>query len=271
VKADKENAPTEIYAAIAETTCTLISAEMKNLQDASHQSPSLSSSTATSTSTSISTSTSAAIAISCNKILLRPAPHHPSSANQSAFIPPRLLRSSSENSKRSICSDVNPNTCPSSKHPAAASAYRASALSAEEKVSNLQFLNSTLVKEVSSLRSSQSQIRSLQTQLQSTMYRADSLMREKEELEEDVENIRSEMSEKIEAQKKAAALAEDRLQSVTAMVDNLQSTNDRLAAEAARLKEEAAVSMSDRKTLMDEMEKIWGEKSVLEEMVESFR
>mgnify|MGYP007132947385 CR=1 FL=1 len=62
-----------------------------------------------------------------------------------------------------------------------------------------------------------------------------------------METIRSEKSDRIEAERKSRAMAEDRLQSVSSMVENLQNTNGLLAAEVAKLREEVEVSMAEQK------------------------
>ena len=68
-----------------------------------------------------------------------------------------------------------------------------------------------------------------------------------ETFEEDMENILSQKSERIEAERKSTAMAEYRLQSVSSMVENLQNTIGLLAAEAAKLRGEAEVSMGEKK------------------------
>ena len=68
-----------------------------------------------------------------------------------------------------------------------------------------------------------------------------------ETFEEDMENILSQKSERIEAERKSTAMAEYRLQSISSMVENLQNTIGLLAAEAAKLRGEAEVSMGEKK------------------------
>ena len=62
-----------------------------------------------------------------------------------------------------------------------------------------------------------------------------------------METIRSEKSDRIEAERKSTAMVEYRLQSVSSMVEKLQNTIGLLAAEAAKLRGEAEVSMGEKK------------------------
>eukprot|EP00250_Pteridium_aquilinum_P022863 c25823_g1_i1 orf=3-1010(-) len=187
-------------------------------------------------------------------------------------VSPRLFRCHSDNSQRT-CGDINPNTISTSNH--VCHPHRNSVLSTKEKMSNLLQLNSTLVKEVSSLRTSQqsvtAHVESLKEQLHTTSFAANALKRQNLELVEEINQLETahlETKETLEEEKKEV---EDRLECVSLVVDNLQTMNAKLAEEAARLREDVDRYAAEKHILLADMEKVLGEKSLLEELVDSIR
>ncbi|KAI5081197.1 hypothetical protein GOP47_0004380 [Adiantum capillus-veneris] len=182
--------------------------------------------------------------------------------------PTGLFRCHSDNSQR-FCCDINPNTMGAHQH------QHQRVLSTKEKMSNLLQLNTTLVKEVSSLRASQLSLtmnmEDLSGKVQAKSLIVNALESEKKELAEEVSQLgKAQLAAKetFEAEKKDV---EDRLECVSLVVDNLQTMNGVLAEEAARLREDADRYLTEKHTLLADLDKILGEKSILEELVDSLR
>ncbi|MCO5550017.1 hypothetical protein L7F22_003494 [Adiantum nelumboides] len=184
--------------------------------------------------------------------------------------PTGLFRCHSDNNQR-FCCDINPNTMGTHQHQH----HRNGVLSTKEKMSNLLQLNTTLVKEVSSLRASQLSLtinmEDLTQQLQAKSSTVDELEKEKNGLENKISHLgKAQLAAKqsLEAEKKNV---EDRLECVSLIVDNLQTMNGVLAKEAARLREDADRYVTEKHTLLADLDTILGEKSILETLVDSLR
>ncbi|KAH7436621.1 hypothetical protein KP509_05G028400 [Ceratopteris richardii] len=187
--------------------------------------------------------------------------------------PPGLFRCHSDNSQR-FCSDINPNTVGVAAKNLAHH-HRHSVLSTKEKITNLLELNSTLVKEVSTLRVSQlsltTNVNELSQELQSKVLATDALQKQKEEIAGEfrqLERVHNEVKESFEAEKRES---ERRFESVNQVVENLQNMNEELKEEATRLREDVERHASEKMDLLEQIDKVAEEKTFLEDLVDSLR